>query len=81
MISKLDNNNQSTLNFKLGYDNNNNFIIGNSNLNDNQWYTQFSINNNAPTNSLLIDNNGNIGINTNNTNNFKIIFDSKLVYY
>lgn len=66
MISKNNN-----LNFKIGYDNNN-FIIGNSNILANSWNRSLSINSNAPTNSLFIDNVGNIGINTNITNNFKL---------
>ena len=70
MISKLDN-----LNFKLGYDNSN-FIIGN--FNTGSWYKSLSINKDAPTNSLIIDNLGNIGIGTNNTNNYKLNINGTL---
>jgi len=77
MISKFDNINSTNLNFKFGYDINN-FIIGNSNLDNNIWYKQLSINSLAPTNSLSIDNNGNIGINTTNTNNYKLNINGSL---
>ena len=67
IISK--NNNTNNRNFKIGYDNNFNFVLGdygNSN-NSTLWTPQFYINSNASANSLIIDNNGNIGINTDST--------------
>ena len=78
MLSKYNDINSFNLNFKLGYDNSSNFIIGNSNIINREWYKQLSINLNAPTNSLIIDNNGNIGINTNNTNNNKLFVNGAL---
>ena len=60
----------STRNFKFGYDNNFNFVMGDfgdytADDGSTEWKTQFSINSNAPNNSLIINSNGNIGINTN----------------
>jgi len=75
MISKYDGTNN--YNIKLGYDNSN-FIIGNCNLSTNNWNKQLSINSAAPTNSLIIDNLGNIGINTNNPNNYKLNINGSL---
>ena len=72
IISK--NNNSNNRNFKFGYDNNFNFTFGdfgNSN-NSTYWTPQFYINSNASANSLIIDNNGNIGINTNSTSSYKL---------
>ena len=48
--------------YKIGYDTNNNFIIGD--FTSNIWNKQFYINKNASSNSLVIDSNGNVGINT-----------------
>ena len=48
--------------YKVGYDTNNNFIIGD--FTSNIWNKQFYINKNASSNSLVIDINGNVGINT-----------------
>ena len=52
-------------NFRFGYDNNN-FIFGD--FSNNIWNKQFSIHNNAHSNSLVINSNGNIGIGTSNPN-------------
>ena len=75
MISKYDG--TSNYNIKLGYDNSN-FIIGNCNLDSKNWNKQLSINSAAPNNSLIIDNLGNIGINTNNPNNYKLNINGSL---
>lgn len=51
---------------KFGYDTDFNFIMGDYINTPNEiWKKQFYINNNAPENSLIISNNGNIGIGTN----------------
>jgi len=56
-------------NFKMGYDNNNNFIFGTFNRQNSVWNNQIAINKNAPTNTININNNGNIGINKINSLN------------
>ena len=67
IISKYDVTTSTNYNCKFAYVNDK-FIIGNSNLGTNPtWNKQLSININAPTNSLVIDNIGNIGINTDST--------------
>jgi len=53
---------QSVLSFKMGFNANNNFIIGGYDTNTLTWLNQFYINSNAPTNSLAISNTGFIGI-------------------
>lgn len=51
---------------KMGYDSSFNFIIGDyGNSASLNWKPQFYINSNAPLNSLIINRDGNIGINTN----------------
>jgi len=58
--------------FKFGYDDNYNFILGDyGNSTTTTFKPQFYINSNAPQNSLIIDNNGNVGINTNSTSIYK----------
>ena len=59
--------NSSNRNFKFGYDDNFNFIMGDfgDSNNNRTWVPQFYINSNAPMNSLIINNLGNVGINTN----------------
>ena len=66
LSKKLNDNNR---NFKFGYDNNFNFVMGDFSAGNslNQWTSQFYINSNASANSLMINNYGNIGINTNYT--------------
>ena len=54
--------------FKFGYDNFNNFNFGNYDLNNSNIISQFYINSNASSNSLVINSNGCVGINTNITN-------------
>ena len=54
-------------NFKIGYDQNLNFVFGDfGNLSNgiNTWTSQFYINSNAPANSLFINSNGYVGIGT-----------------
>ena len=72
VVSKTNINNNH---FKFGYDNNFNFSFGDlkkNNDNSYLWKKQFYIHSNATENSLIIDTNGNIGINTNITNNYKL---------
>jgi len=58
--------------FKFGYDDNYNFILGDyGNSGTTTFKPQFYINSNASENSLIIDNNGNVGINTNSTSIYK----------
>jgi hypothetical protein len=64
-------------NFKFGYDSDFNFIMGNLDI-PGLWTSQFSINYNAPANSLIISQNGNIGINTNITDNYKVNIQGSL---
>ena len=61
-------------NFMLAHDGNSNFCFGDySNFNGtNTFNPQFLINYSAPSNSLVIDNAGNIGIGTNNPNSYKL---------
>ena len=63
IISKNDDLNNR--NFKFGYDSDFNFTFGDfgtSNDVSRTWIKQFYINSNAPENSLIINNSGNIGI-------------------
>ena len=72
IVSKTNINNNH---FKFGYDNNFNFSFGDykkNNDNSYLWKKQFYIHSNANENSLIIDTNGNIGINTDITNNYKL---------
>ena len=71
-IGNVLNNNDNLLilsannkNFRFGY-NNSNFVFGD--FSNNIWINQFSIHSNAPSNSLVINNNGYIGIGTINPN-------------
>jgi len=58
--------------FKFGYDDNYNFIMGDfGNIGAQLWKPQFYISSNAPQNSLIVDSNGNVGINTNITSSYK----------
>jgi hypothetical protein len=61
---------KNNANFKFGYDDNYNYTFGD--LNSGVWKKQFYINSNASSSSLVIDRNGNVGINTNDTNGFKL---------
>jgi hypothetical protein len=74
LISKYDDINLINYNFKIGYDNNGNFSFGNYIITSRTktWNNQLSIHPSAPNNSLFIDNSGNIGINTNNPNSYKL---------
>ena len=65
-------------NFKMGYDADFNFIMGdyvNSSL---KWKKQFYINTDAPDNSLIISPSGNIGINTTDTSTYKLNINGDL---
>ena len=64
-------------NFKFGYDSEFNFIMGNLDV-PGLWTSQFAINWKAPANSLIISQNGNIGINTTITNNYKVNIQGSL---
>ena len=64
VISKTVNEQRINKNFKLGYDEKYNFVFGNLTTN-NIWSKQFYINTNAPSESLIITNLGNININSN----------------
>jgi hypothetical protein len=69
VISKY-NNSSIIRNFKLGYDANFNFIMGDfGDATTQVWKSQFYINSNAPIDSLVILSNGNIGIGTNISTN------------
>ena len=66
-------------NFKLGYDDNFNFVMGNLDITPNKiWTSQFLINYNAPANSFIISSSGNIGINTSSTDNYKVNIQGSL---
>ena len=67
-----------TYNFKQGYDADFNFIMGDYNNSSKLWKQQFSINTNAPTNSLIISSSGNIGINTSDTTTYKLNINGDL---
>jgi len=72
VISKRKNTGDNR-NFKFGYDDNFNFIMGDyGNSTTQTLKPQFYINSNAPSNSFIIDTNGNIGINTNSTATYKL---------
>ena len=68
-------------NFKLGYDDNFNFVFGNLTKNTNIWSKQFYINTNAPSESLIIDNLGNININSNLLINGFLILNKNNINY
>jgi hypothetical protein len=66
-------------NFKIGYDTDFNFVFGDfGDASTQTWKKQFYINSSAPDNSLIILDNGNIGIGTTNTNNFKVNINGNL---
>jgi len=76
----------STNNFKMGYDNSNNFIFGNYSRNTLLWTNQLSINKSAPNNTININSLGNIGIGKINENEiYKIDIDGAInansIYY
>ena len=73
---KTDNINSSS--FKIGYNDNYDFVFGDSNI---QWKQQFYINSNAPENSLIINRDGNIGIGTINTNTYKLAINGSIIQY
>jgi hypothetical protein len=65
-------------NFKIGYNESYDFILGDFGNNSGQiWKPQFYINSNAPENSLTINSLGNIGIGTINTNTEKLIINGE----
>jgi len=66
-------------NFKIGYNESYDFILGDFGNNSGQiWKPQFYINSNAPENSLTINSLGNIGIGTiNNDNTKKLIINGE----
>ena len=71
-------------NYRFGYEstiNNDNFIIGS--FNNSSWIKQIIINKNAPNNSIVINNNGNVGIglttiNDNINNSYKLNVNGSL---
>ena len=77
IISKKDNINNR--NFKFGYDDNFNFVFGDFGKNEEKiWTKQFYINSLAPEYSFIILSDGNIGIGTNNTDEFKVNINGNL---
>ena len=85
VLSKNYSSSSYYFNFKLGYDDddnddddNYNFIMGNYDNTTKLWKSQFSINNNAPNNSLFISGSGNIGINTTITDDYKVNIQGSL---
>ena len=79
IISK--NNNTSNRNFKLGYDSDFNFVLGDFGSNNDvsrEWIKQFYINSNAPENSLTINSYGNIGIGTSSALDKKLFINGNL---
>jgi hypothetical protein len=71
VISKVNSTTDNRF-FKFGYDNNYNFVLGDNGTSANiSFKPQFYINANAPQHSLIIDNNGNVGINTTLTSSYK----------
>jgi len=60
-------------NFKFGYDDNFNFIMGDyGNATTQTLKAQFYINSNAPSDAFIIDTLGNVGINTTSTSTYKL---------
>ena len=82
IISRYDNIRPSdSRNFKFGYTNTNDFTFGNYTITtggEHNWLKQFSIHSDAPENSLIINNNGNIGINTSSTLSYKVNINGSL---
>ena len=69
-------------NFKIGYNNNYDFVFGDFEAESTQiWKQQFYINSNAPENSLIINRDGNIGIGTINTNTYKLAINGSIIQY
>ena len=68
-------------NFKLGYDDTFNFVFGNLNKNNNIWSKQFYINANAPSDSLIINEFGNINIKSNLLINGLLILNKNNLNY
>lgn len=70
-------------NFKIGYNNNYDFVFGDFEAESTQiWKQQFYINSNAPENSLIINRDGNIGIGTTiNTNTYKLAINGSIIQY
>jgi len=68
----------SVNNFKIGYDNDNNFVFGNYSRNNLIWTNQLSIHRSAPTNTININSLGNIGIGKTNDNTYKLDVDGSL---
>ena len=67
-----------TRNFKMGYDGDFNFIMGDLTISPLKWKKQFYINTEAPDNSLIIASSGNIGINTTDTSTYKLNINGDL---
>jgi hypothetical protein len=65
----------STNNFKMGYDNTNNFVFGTYSRNTLIWTNQLSINRSSPANSININSLGNVGIGKTNDNTYKLDVD------
>jgi hypothetical protein len=80
IISRYDNITAlNSRNFKFGYTNTNDFTFGNYRIDgEHIWTKQFSIHADAPENSLIINNNGNIGINTSSTVSYKVNINGSL---
>jgi hypothetical protein len=72
VLSKNNSDTNANNNFKIGYDSDFNFKMGNLDSITKNWKSQFLINNSAPINSFIISSSGNIGINTSLTDTFKV---------
>jgi hypothetical protein len=72
VLSKYISETNTANNFKIGYDDNFNFKMGNLDTITRNWKSQFVINNSAPINSFIISPLGNIGINTSLTEIYKV---------
>ena len=86
IISKIDNN--INRNFKIGFDENLNFSIGNYNIDtnnnlNNRWNKQFIINKNSSPNSIIIDDLtlNNTTINTKLTLNSQLIINNNSIFF
>jgi hypothetical protein len=72
VLSKNNSDTSIANNFKIGYDSDFNFKMGNLDSITKNWKSQFVINNSTPINSFIISSSGNIGINTSLTDTYKV---------